>query len=73
MAQAENFITKTIRDAIEAEVHKIAAEELEKAKASIEKRLREKLAQIVIATQQRYEVSTGQSELIIKVRNEAKL
>ena len=68
----ETFITKAIRDSITAEIGIIANEEIAKAQAAIEKRLREKLGQIALGANSYYDMSRDGKNLIITVKNELK-
>lgn len=48
MPTPETYITKAIEDGIKSEIEKIGSEEIAKAQAEIEKRIRQKMAEIVV-------------------------
>ena len=64
----ENVLHNVVLEALHSEVTKISQEEIEKAKASIELRLRDSIAKIVLRTQQCYSLERHDQNLVIKVQ-----
>lgn len=58
-----------IREAVRLELANIAEEEIEAAKKGVEVRIRNMLANIVMATMRHFEVSKFQDRIVIEVRN----
>lgn len=68
MPQPETYITKAIEDGIKSEIEKIGAEEIAKAQAEIEKRIRQKMAEIVLGVHLYYQVDRRENHLVITVK-----
>lgn len=68
MPQPETYITKAIEDAIRIEIERIGAEEIAKAQAEIERRIKLKMAEIVLGVHKYYDMSRREGHLVITVK-----